>query len=253
MAGLFIGGYNANSTGDATDCLIAHNTFYNNDTDPSADEYGQIYIQYRVSETTFVSNILYHDITKNDGYNTFIVQWNGSGSNIIFDRNLHYGPGTPVSVINNKWIEGFNAYQNQTISGPNELWGPPQFVAADTLDFSLEPLSPGIDLGDASYTTEGELDLLGQQRVRGLAPDAGAIETGSARPHSGTLTLEHDATLTLDWTVPTGLSYTIEHCKDLQNWLPMPGYDSLRSSSGSEQLALAAGLAQQQFFRVSFQ
>jgi hypothetical protein len=253
MAGLFIGGYNANATGDADNCLIAHNTFYNNDTDASADEYGQIYIQYRVSNTSFVSNILYHDITKSGGYNIFIVQWNATDEAIDFDRNLYYGPGTPVSVISNDWVEGFASYQALALSGSNETWGDPLFTAAEMNDFTLQGASPAIDLGDASVISNGERDLLNHERIQALVPDAGAIEHGSAAPAAGTLSIDQSDRLSLNWTIPAGAFYTLQQCYDLQTWLTLPGHDSETSNSGAESLGALPIIAQKQFFRVTFE
>ena len=58
QTGLIIGGYNNNSTSDAKDCLIANNTFYNNDTIAGGDEWGQIHLQFRVRDCTFVNNVM---------------------------------------------------------------------------------------------------------------------------------------------------------------------------------------------------
>jgi len=254
MGGLFIGGYNANSTGDADNCLIAHNTFYNNDTDGNGDEYGQIYIQHRVTNTDFVSNILYHDITKGGQYNVFIVQWNTSGGSITIDRNLFYGPDTSLMVIANAWIEGFADYEALPISGANETWGNPLFVAPETLDFSLLDGSPAINLGDASIISDGERDLLDHERIQGRMPDAGAIEKGSESPSSGSLSIElMEADFMLNWTVPSGALYTLEQGSDLQTWSSVAGDDSESSVSGVANLSATGDFEiKKQFFRVTY-
>jgi len=255
MAGLFIGGYNANSTGDADDCLVTHNTFYNNDTDPDAGAYGQIYIQYRVTNTDFFSNILYHDISKSGEYNSFIVQWNTTGSSIRFDRNLFYGTETPVSVIAEDWVEGFANYQALPISGADETWGNPLFVSPGSLDFSLQDGSPAIGLGDASIISNGERDLLDHKRIQGSTPDAGAIEKGSEPPPVGSISVEVAGdNMTLGWTVLPGALHTLQKSGGLQTWSTVPGYDSEPLGSGLASLSFAlAPRNRKQFFRVSYE
>lgn len=250
MGGLFIGGYNANSTGDADDCLIAHNTFYNNDTNASGDEYGQIYIQYRVTNTDFVSNIMYHDITKGGDYNLYIVQWNTTGGSMTFDRNLFYGSDTPVWIINDNWIEGFAACDTLSASGSNESWGNPLFNIPATSDFSLQSGSPAIDTGNINIITTGERDFLGHDRVSGAAPDAGAIERGSTYQAPGTVLIQSTGSaLGLEWTIPNGALYQLQNSSDLATWRTVPGHDS--ESIGTT-YSITTALSDQQFFRMRY-
>lgn len=149
MGGLFIGGYNESSTGSAADCRIAHNTFYNNGLGTPGNEFGQIHLQYRVIDTEFIGNILYANLRKDDRYNLMVLQWNQSGSGHVFDRNLYYGPDTPVWVIDDQWIEGFANYRQLALSGPHETFADPLFRDPQALDFSLRANSPAINLGAA--------------------------------------------------------------------------------------------------------
>lgn len=250
MGGLFIGGYNANSTGDADNCLIAHNTFYNNDTNASGDEYGQIYIQYRVTNTDFVSNIMYHDITKGGEYNIFIVQWNTTGSSMTFDRNLFYGPDTPIWIMSDSWIEGFAAYDSLSASGSNESWGNPLFNSVGGLDFSLQSSSPAIDSGSNSIVSPGDRDLPGQSRISGTAPDAGAIERNSTSPAPGALIIESiEGALGLEWTIPNGALYRLQNSTDLSTWLTVPGYDSEPTGTA---YSIITSSNERQFFRLLY-
>lgn len=187
MGGLFMGGYDQATTGSANNCTVTHNTFYNNDTDPNADEYGQIHLQYRVNNSVIANNILYHDITKSGQYNIFIVQWNTTGTGLSIHHNLHHGPDTPVWVLKDQWREGWNAYLNDPLSGSNELWGNPAFTSPATPDFTPNAGSPALDNGDAAVVSPGELDLDGNERSHGGGPDRGAIERDAAPGVSGDL------------------------------------------------------------------
>lgn len=176
LAGLFVGGYNSDTTGDAENCRILHNTFYNNDTDPKGGTFGQICIQYRVRDLLVAGNILVHTITKDDGYNAFVVQWNATGRDFTFERNLYYGPDTPVWVVANNWIAGWDAYTESAQSGAAEWWGDPVFADASGNDFTLSAASPAIGLGQTGFIEMGELDFEGKPRLYGDSPDAGALE-----------------------------------------------------------------------------
>ncbi len=74
-----------------------------------------------------------------------------------------------------------------TVSAPNggsapaagtgtNLAGNPLFANFAGSDFSLQAGSPLIDRGDSGAVTAGELDLAGNPRVSGAAPDIGAFE-----------------------------------------------------------------------------
>lgn len=176
LAGLIMGGYNKNSTGSAKNCSVTNNTFFNNDTNPNGDEWGQIHLQFRVENCSFSNNILFHDIAK-DGNNLFIVHWNETGGGNTFNHNMFFGTATPVWVLGDKWIEGWSEYQSHAISGRNEMFADPMLVSPKSGDFSLEPESSCIDSGDASLVDPDQLDYLGQKRVHGKSVDRGAIES----------------------------------------------------------------------------
>lgn len=182
LAGLFIGGYNSHTTGDAENCRILHNTFYNNDTDPQGGAFGQLCIQYRVRDLLVAGNIFVHTITKDGNYNIFVVQWNDTGRDLTFERNLYYGTDTPVWVIANDWTVGWDSYLENAQSGVTESWGNPAFVDAPGNDFTLATVSPAIGLGYTGFIEMGELDFEGNLRLHGDSPDAGALEYDSEKP-----------------------------------------------------------------------
>ena len=176
QAGLIMGGYNRKTTGAAEDCIITNNTFYNNDTVTSGDEWGQIYLQFRVSRCTFANNILYHDISKGKQFNVFIVHWNTTGSQNSFDHNQFYGPATPVWILKNKWKEGWPEYLADSVSGTNEQFGDPLLTGVSGGNWMPAVKSPVVDSGSNAVISTNEIDFDGQPRIRNRIVDRGAAE-----------------------------------------------------------------------------
>ena len=172
MGGFFIGGYDESTTGSAEGCKITHNTFIDNDTVPASDEYGQVYLQYRVKNCVFANNLMSHGITKGGVYNTFIIQWNTTGSGNQFENNLFYGPDTPVWGLNNSWLEGWADYQGAS-ENSGDGWGVPLL----SIDYVPGLGSPAVDAGKASWFGVGERDYRGNIRPV-LGPDCGSVERG---------------------------------------------------------------------------
>ncbi|WP_309383311.1 choice-of-anchor Q domain-containing protein [Cerasicoccus frondis] len=223
MAGLFIGGYESGSTGSAANCVITHNTFYNNDTQANGDEFGQLHIQYQVIDTEITANIFYHDITKSGAYNTFIVQWNNDASGLVINRNLYYGPETPVWVLGGDWIEGWAAYDNLALSGAEEVFAAPGFIDAAADDFRLTTESPAIDLGSTSEAA-GVRDLDGLGRTAGESPDAGAYEFGAEASTWGGASIEAiDQEVHFSMTANPGWMCGLQYSNNLEEWLQAPG------------------------------
>jgi len=252
-AGLFIGGYNKNRTGSAEDCKITHNTFYNNDTNSQGDEYGQIYLQFRVNRCIFANNIFFQSQPKLDGgnrYNLMIVHYNTTGTGNTFDSNQYYGPDIPVWIIEKKWIEGWDDFNELSFSGSHEAWGDPVFSNAAAEDFTTTL----IDTGDASQITPHERDFKGNRRLHGVAPDRGAIEVGSNPEPPSTLKSKKTGNVThpiqLEWLAPEGYLINLEVSNDLQNWTIIPGEDSIASSGISRQRMIETIVKKHQFFRT---
>ncbi len=252
MAGLFIGGYEEGTTGSAENCLITHNTFYNNDTQASSDEYGQLHLQYEVRDTQILGNIFYHSITKSGEYNLFIVQWNNTDSGLTIDRNLYYGPDTPVWVLGDDWIEGWSDYDALSLSGSSEAWGDPRFADPENGDFGLESDSPAIDMG-SSDDEAGVRDLPGNNRQEGASLDAGAIEFGAASGEFGALDISaigQEAVLSL--SLAPGWIGALESSDDLSRWQLMPGQVIGSIASGTEaSLGLAWMDSRSRFYKLT--
>jgi hypothetical protein len=252
-AGLFIGGYNQNTTGSAEDCKITQNTFYNNDTDSQGDEYGQIYLQFRVNRCVFANNIFYQSHVKIDGenrYNLMLVQYNTSGSENVFDYNQYYGPDVPVWIIEKKWKEGWGEYDVLDFGGEHEAWGDPGFINVVGGDFTPTL----IDSGDAGRVGGHERDYKGNSRLYGAGPDRGAIEAGSKPEASPILhsmnTGGESGFIQLEWLAPEGYLMDLEVSVDLSDWFVVSGEDSVVSSGVSRQRLVDADAGNQAFFRV---
>ncbi len=246
LAGLFIGGYNKDSTGDADGCKVTFNTFYNNDTLTSGDEYGQIHLQFRVTNCTFSNNILYHTISKG-GNNLFIVHWNTTGGGNVFNSNQFYGTASPVWVLNDDWTEGWSDYENHAWSGAQEAWGDPGFLNAASLDFTPSL----VDTGDGSAASATERDYNGMARSHGSAPDRGAIEVAAAPYGLPSMQIQKIGPGgLLNWTAPIDYYMDLERSDDLQNWYATPGEDSILSAGTVHQKTEDLAAQPRQFYRV---
>ncbi|WP_309399424.1 choice-of-anchor Q domain-containing protein [Cerasicoccus maritimus] len=223
MAGLFIGGYESGSTGSAANCVITHNTFYNNDTQANGDEFGQLHIQYQVIDTEITANIFYHDITKSGECNIFIVQWNNDAVGLVINRNLYYGPETPVWVLGGDWTEGWPTYDNLALSRAEEVFAAPGFIGAASGDFRLTTGSPAIDLGSTSEVS-GVRDLDGLERTVGESPDAGAYEFGAEASTWGGASIEaNDQEAYFSMMANPGRVCGLQYSKNFQEWLLTSG------------------------------
>lgn len=242
MGGLFMGGYANADTGSTEDCVITHNTFIDNDTDPNADEYGQIYLQFRVLNCVIANNILIHNPTKHDGFNTFVIQWNTTGSNLTLDRNLYHGPATPVWVLNNSWIDDWDDFH--TGLGAAEHWGDPDL---DTNTYVPNLNSPAIDAGNASHVTVGERDRSGNERSHGSAPDCGCHERNAAAVSAPLPTFDQSTTpWRVQWPAVTDGFCTLEMSDDLGRWKSVAGAEA-RTTAGER----AATSTMREFYRTT--
>ena len=252
LGGLFVGGYDNNQTGDVLNCSVTHNTFYNNDTDSNGDEYGQIYVQYRVKKTTFYNNLLFQNFKKKNGYNTFIIHWNDSGMDNIYDYNIFYGPDTPLWVMDGMTLEVFEDYSYLKSTGEHELWGNPNFKSPEKSDFTPSIKSPAID---AAFTYEGsneELDYYRKPRIIGISPDCGAIETGVQSIKIPRLIVsQNKGKITLLSQMRTGTIYRLESSINLSKWTTMPGHDSLKFLENPFIYEIQNKSAKYIFYRIS--
>lgn len=258
VTGLFIGGYNESTTGDVENCQILNNTFSGNDRRGIAETFGQIGIQYRVRNCRFTGNILSSNTTKTNRwgtYSVFIVHWNTTGSGNTFDHNLHHGTATPVWVLGNTWIEGFDTYRQSSGSlgtiGPMEAMGNPLFANPVALDFSPAPNGPAANSGPADPATLGPRDFRGQRRSQGAAPDRGAFETGGLLPPALELQIRRQGGAhVLRCLHPTGEFLTYQESTGLNDWRVIPGMDTLPGTGATVEFAIQGLEPPARFYRV---
>jgi hypothetical protein len=90
--------------------------------------------------------------------------------------------GTGHFEISNSNFDSTKLMAGSTLSGTANQTAPPLFVDAPGADYREAPGSPTIDAGVADPQI-GALDLDGNARAQGAAPDIGAFEaTGSSQP-----------------------------------------------------------------------
>ena len=127
------------------------------------------------------------------GHHTLTVS-NSIASGSTFDlraENSVNGPG--VIQVSNSNFDSASATGAATISGPANQSAPPAFVDAAAGDYREAPGSPTIDAGSGEGI--GALDLAGNPRLLGAAPDIGAFEFVPPPPPTAAATLASLAVL----------------------------------------------------------
>jgi hypothetical protein len=108
------------------------------------------------------------------GHHTLVVG-NSIASGGTFDLRAENSVSGPGSIqVSNSNFDSVSATGPATVSGPANQSAPPAFVNAAAGDYREAPGSPTIDAG--SVEGIGALDLAGNPRVLGAAPDIGAFE-----------------------------------------------------------------------------
>ena len=120
------------------------------------------------------------------GHHTLVLT-NSIASGGRFDlrgEDALQGPG--VIDVSNSNFDSVSADGAASVTGPANQLAPPLFVNAGVGDYREAPGSPTIDAG--SPTGIGPLDLAGNPRTLGTAPDIGAFEFVPAGAPAGALT-----------------------------------------------------------------
>jgi hypothetical protein len=91
-----------------------------------------------------------------------------------------FGPGN-IIVSNSNFDSTNKNHGGEVSAGPGNQTAAPLFVDAASGDYREAPGSPTIDAG-AADPLDGELDLAGNQRSQGPAPDIGAFEAAGPPP-----------------------------------------------------------------------
>lgn len=109
------------------------------------------------------------------GGNHTLVLGNSIANGSAFDlRAENSGNGPGVIQVSNSNFDSASATGAASISGPANQVAPPVFVDAAAGDYREAPGSPTIDAGSSEGI--GALDLAGNPRLLGAAPDIGAFE-----------------------------------------------------------------------------
>jgi hypothetical protein len=108
------------------------------------------------------------------GHHTLVLS-NSIAGGSTFDLRAEDSAGGPAAIeVSNSNFDSVSADGAASISGPANQPTPPAFVNAAGGDYREAPGSPTIDAG--SVVGIGALDLAGNPRVLGAAPDIGAFE-----------------------------------------------------------------------------
>lgn len=174
IGGLFLGGYNA-SVGGTRDCVIRHNSFYQNDVNHEWN--GEIFFQHETENNVITHNLFF---ANNNGL--FIGNTATSNTGNMVNWNRYHAPGGADIKWHWKgtYYWDFASYRSGTGNDPNSAYGDPLFAAPGSGNFRLQSGSPAIDTGDPAFTADAdERDLDGNLRVFGGRVDLGAFEFGS--------------------------------------------------------------------------
>ncbi|MEZ4606963.1 MAG: right-handed parallel beta-helix repeat-containing protein [Deinococcales bacterium] len=166
--GLNLGAESAEK-GKVQNCLIAHNSFYNNDLSPEWG--GEIYIEYNVSGCNIAHNLIYaHNWALDEGeaakinlmVNDYLsVEESGSGGNWL-EQNAYYSQGNATWFWQGHWIDqhSFAAFAQRQQSQDLLLTSPPPLTHLPphpdsnlaTIDLSLEtPLNGYLDFAYGAH------------------------------------------------------------------------------------------------------
>jgi hypothetical protein len=169
IGGLFMGGYDT-ARGSTENCIVEHNTFFENDT--RQDGNGEIYLQFDVRTTT-----LRHNIVVANAQNLVIGNPYTRNTGNTVDYNVVSSPGTPSWQWKNVSYSGWAAWRTASAQDAHSVFADPRLLDPTNGNFEPRPKSPAIDAGDPAFApAAGETDHAGHPRVRGARTDIGALE-----------------------------------------------------------------------------
>lgn len=172
IGGLFMGGYDA-KRGRTEQCVVRHNTFFENDT--RRDGNGELYLQFYTS-----ANSITHNVFVAGKQSQIIGNPVAIGSGNVVDYNLYFAPVDEADCTwqwNKVEYAGLTAYRSASGNDAHSLFGDAKFVNPSTFDFHLGGSSPAINAGEMAFLPQdGELDGYGQPRLQGGRVDLGASE-----------------------------------------------------------------------------
>ncbi|HEY9249135.1 MAG TPA: right-handed parallel beta-helix repeat-containing protein, partial [Rariglobus sp.] len=169
IGGLFMGGYDT-ARGSTENCVVEHNTFFENDT--RQDGNGEIHLQFDVRTTVVRHNLL---VANSQALVIGNPYTQNTGNTV--DYNLVHAPGTPRWQWKKTAYAGWAAWRAGSAQDAHSRFADPLLLDPSNGNFELRPKSPAIDAGDPAFSPgSGETDHAGRPRVRGARTDMGARE-----------------------------------------------------------------------------
>ncbi|WP_458463197.1 right-handed parallel beta-helix repeat-containing protein [Paenibacillus sp.] len=142
LTGIAMGGYDE-ERGSTEDSKIMYNTLVGNDTLNAGN--GQLFMQARTKNNTFMHNILVSGSSEVLIYNEYT-----SNTGNVFDHNVYYSPGEQEDALwvwKNKPYSGIAAYIKGTGNDAHSIYVNPAFMDEPNEDFRLQANSPARTYG----------------------------------------------------------------------------------------------------------
>lgn len=162
------------------DCVIRNNTCFGNDT--KGDYNGEVFIKF-LNNVEIHSNIFYADNERN-----VLLHVETATTGLKLFHNLFYSTRSEESAfiqpLKNQPFDSFQKYKsNPNFGGPSSKFANPKFkdITSKKYNFLIQAGSGAIDTGLDSLNArpiigKTELDMQGQERLKGKALDCGAYE-----------------------------------------------------------------------------
>jgi hypothetical protein len=173
LSGVSLGGARALANGGTTDCFVANNTLFDDDTTQSGS--GELQIQFNASNNTIENNIF-----SANGQGLLINAFAKGSPPASLSHNLYFSPD---GATGSQWIwlrrsfETFAKFQSTTKEDAGSKFANPLFVGAASGNFALSAASPAVALGAiVSLTVNGLTDFAGGPRTLSGTIDAGALQ-----------------------------------------------------------------------------
>jgi len=173
-AGVSIGGY-GEKRGGTNRFVVVNNTLWNNDTKHTGS--GEIQIQFHATQNRVVNNIAYA------GPQSLLVNdfTDSTPHPAALDYNLYYakvGAGRAEFTWQRKHYTGFSNYQDGSDEDQHSQFANPDFVhLGNPPDLDIKAKSPAVGAGETlDESIVGNVDFLGDPRIRNGAIDVGAYE-----------------------------------------------------------------------------
>lgn len=142
LTGIAMGGYD-DERGATEDSKIMYNTLVGNDTLNAGN--GQLFMQSRTKNNTFMRNILVSGSSEVLIYNEYT-----SNTGNVFDHNVYYSPGEQEDALwvwKNKAYSGIAAYLKGSGNDAHSIYVNPAFMNEPSEDFRLHANSPAKSYG----------------------------------------------------------------------------------------------------------